>query len=445
MEEEEIVKGSTLRAGKEMEHWEYNCLDVVSAYWSIEELEKELIEENMMSVYHELFAELIGPIFKMNITGVPVDTPRLPKVRSDMKAEIQPKQKAINDAVGYEVNVNSNPQVHKALFETLEMIPYRSKAGKITADAKALDKLAYKYQSEVPTLIKEVREDKSFMSIFTEENIEDGHFRCNYSLSTTKTGRLSSRKTFGGKGRNLQNVKRGPTRSFFIARDGDLMVGGDQRQAEARIVAYYSKDENYIRVVESGRIHLDVGARLYNEPNFSKDDPRYADVVKHLTHGIDYGMGPWMFAREANIPFAEAKRHQEKFHEMFPGIKSIYYKYVEDCIRRNRTLYNVFGRRQIFFGRIGDTVFKAGYAFIPQSSSGDINKFALKKVCKHYPVLLEGHDGIIISVPKKEIKYGIEALREAYDVPFKIWDIERRIPVEISVGKNWNEMEEVNA
>jgi len=201
MEEEELVKGSTLRAGKEMDHWTYNCMDCVAAYWSIEELKKDLEEEGMMPVYRALFAELIGPIFKMNITGVPVDVARLPKVRSNMEAEILPKQKAINDAAGCEVNVNSHPQVHKLLFETMEMVPYRGKGGKITADAKALDKLAYKYQSEIPTLIKEVREDKSFMSVFTEENIEDGRFRCSWSLSVTKSGRLASRKTFGGKGR----------------------------------------------------------------------------------------------------------------------------------------------------------------------------------------------------------------------------------------------------
>jgi len=240
-------------------------------------------------------------------------------------------------------------------------------------------------------------------------------------------------------------VKRGPTRSFFIAEKGDSLVSGDQKQADARIVAYYSKDEEYIRVTESGRIHLDVGKMIYNEPNFSKSDPRYDKVVKHLTHGFNYDMGPWMLAREANIPLAEAKMHHEKMRTLFPGIKNTYYKYVEDCIRHNRTLYNVFGRRQIFFGRLGESLFKAGYSFIPQSSVGDINKLALKKVCKHYPVLMEGHDGLIISVPKKEIKYGVEALREAYDVPFKVWGIERRIPVEFKVGPNWAEMEEVNA
>lgn len=441
-DEEEKEKGSTLRAGKETDHWIYNAKDCVAAYWSIEELKQELEEEEMMEVYRSLFGEVIDPILEMNLTGVPVDVKKLPNVVKEMEGDIEAKQKIIRDEIGYDINVNSPSQVRKALFEDLQMIPYRGKDGKITADAKALDKLAYKYQSEIPTLIKEVREDKSFMSIFDEKNIENGHFRCSYSLSTTKTGRLSSRKAFSGKGRNLQNVKRGPVRRFFVPEDGHVMVGGDQRQAEARIVAYFSKDENYIRAAESGRVHLDVGVTVYGDPNFSDKDPRYRSV-KALVHGTDYGMGPYTFAETANIPRAKAKEDWEKFHKEFPGIRNVYYKYVEESIRNTRTLYNVFGRRQVFFSKINDSVFKAGYAFIPQSSVSDINKQALKKIHKHYRVLLEQHDGLIISVPKKEIKYGIEALQEAYYVPFTIWGIERLIPIEIKVGPNWADMEAI--
>jgi len=41
-------KGSSIRLGKEREHWIYNCYDVVGALWAIEEMQKELEEENMM-------------------------------------------------------------------------------------------------------------------------------------------------------------------------------------------------------------------------------------------------------------------------------------------------------------------------------------------------------------------------------------------------------------
>ncbi|MBU0846656.1 hypothetical protein KKH23_05650, partial [Patescibacteria group bacterium] len=370
-EEEDKVKGSVLRAGRERDHWNYNCMDVISAYWAIEELKEELIEEGMLPVYETLFGELLGIVFDMNITGTPVDVERLPKVREDMENELVPKQKALEDTVGHELNANSYPQVRKVFFDEMKWTPYRTKDGKIDTGAKAMEKYAYKYQSEIPTLIKEIREEKSFMSIFKDENIEDGRFKCSYSLTSSKFGRLASRKTFSGKGRNLHNVKKGSARSFFIAEPGDFMLGGDQRQAEARIVAYYSKDEGYIAAAESGRIHLDVGARVYNDPNFSTDDPRYR-AAKSLVHGTDYGMSPWGFARAANISLAKAKEDHAEFHNAFPGIRNTYYQYIQDCIRHNRTLYNPFGRRNIFFGHINETMFRAGYSFIPQSTIGDI-------------------------------------------------------------------------
>ncbi|GAG77840.1 unnamed protein product, partial [marine sediment metagenome] len=240
---------------------------------------------------------------------------------------------------------------------------------------------------------------------------------------------------------NLQNVKRGPARSFFVPEKGHLMVGGDQRQAESRLVAYYSKDENYIKAAESGYIHLNVMKDVFGE-GFTKESKEYT-ITKNLNHGTNYGLGPWGFARLANIPFSEAKEKQEIFYGKYPGIKKNYYAYVQDCLKKTRTLYNVFGRRQIFFSRIDEDAFRKGYAFIPQSSSGDITKKALKKICKHYRVLLDLHDGLIISVPEKEVKYGVEALIEAFDIPFKIWDVERRIPIEISVGENWENLKEV--
>jgi len=162
-----------------------------------------------------------------------------------------------------------------------------------------------------------------------------------------------------------------------------------------------------------------------------------------MTHGSDYGMGPFTLAHEAGIPFSDAKMLLEKFHSIYPGVKKTYYKYVEDCIRKDRTIYNPFGRRQIFLGRINESLFKAGYAFLPQSTSGDLTKKAIKNIYKKYTVLMDQHDGIILSVPEKEVKYGIEALQEAYDIPIMIWGIERKIPIDIMVGENWGDMKEV--
>ncbi|GAG98387.1 unnamed protein product, partial [marine sediment metagenome] len=145
-DEDEDTKRSAIKSGKEKDHWVYNCMDCISCLWSIEELNKELIQENMDNVYRDLFAELIDPYYQMNMTGVPVDVERLPKVRKKLNALISDKEGKIKEEIGYEINVNSYPQVRKALFEVLKMTPYRNKEGKISTGKKDLERLAYKYR-----------------------------------------------------------------------------------------------------------------------------------------------------------------------------------------------------------------------------------------------------------------------------------------------------------
>ncbi len=443
-DDDEETKRSALRAGQEMNHWDYNLRDCTSTFWSIEELKRELIEENMLDFYLEFYASMIEPYFNMNMKGIPVDVERLPEVREGMLKEIENNEAKITLDIGHPINVKSPPQVSAALYDEKKWKPQLDrKTKKRTVNKKAMEALAYKYQSETPALIQQTREDYVFLSLFKEENIEDDCFKCSYSLARTKTGRLSARKSYSGKGRALHNVKsKGITRTFFIPEKGHVMIGGDGKQAEARVVAWYSKDENYITIAESGKIHLMVGAMVYDDPEFNKSNPNYRSA-KALVHGSNYRMTPFGFAREANITAARAKIEHAKFHALFPGIVNVYYKYIEECIKSTRMLYNVFGRRQVFFKKIDEKCFKAGSAFIPQSSVSDITKQAVKKMEKYYRVLLDHHDGAYISVPRKEEKIGIELIQEAFHIPFKIWGIERVIPIEVTVGENWGEMEVV--
>ena len=440
--DEDEERGSSLKAGKEKDHWIYNMYDCVGTLWAIEELKNELIEENMLDVYISLYAEVLPPIFEMNMRGTPVDVDGLAKVHEESTAMIKTYNEEIKEETGIELNANSPKQVADLLYNQMNMSRYK---GEKTAK-KTLEKLAYKYNSDIPTKIIEIRAARKELGLFSETNVLDGFVKCEYSLSRTNTGRFASRKERGRGGMNLQNVKRGAQRKFFIALPGHVLVGGDQKQAEAQCVGWYAQDEGMMSLSASGEsMHVAHGKRVYG-PDFDKSHPAYV-IVKGLVHGSNYGLGWFQFARMTNLPASEAKAHLQDYHDRYPGIRQTFHKYVEREISRCRTLYNPFGRRQVFLGRLDrysrNKVFQAGYAFMPQSCVSDINKIALKRVSKHYIVLLELHDGLILSVPEKEVELGIEALQEAYDVPFKIWDEEHTIPIEVSVGDNWNDMQEI--
>lgn len=447
--DEKEEKGSALKAGDEMNHWRYNTLDCIAALWSIEELAKELIEENMMDFYLNFYGDLIEPIFMMNMKGVRLNKDDLEKSRKEMTGAAEEIDAEITRAAGHDVNINSPKQVAIMLYDEFMMQPpkIRGDEGGRPTGKEAMKKLAYKYQIDVPLKIVEARGHRKLLSLFSDENIsEDGRMKCQYSLSRTTTGRFASKKKkggLGGKGMNLQNVKNsGPARSFFVAEEGHVIVGADQKAAEARIVGWLSKDESMIALFDSGQsIHIQNAKNLFGEV-ITKDDPRYR-IAKSLIHAGDYGIGPWGFAYAANLPFTEAKQKLALYHSTYPGIKSVFHHYVEEQIRKVGMLHNPFGRRQVFFGRLDDNTFRAGYSFIPQSTVSDINKTALKRIYKDYLPLIEAHDGLYISVPANDVQGGIDALNAAYDVTFKIWEKEYVMPIELSVGSNWRDMKEI--
>lgn len=461
--DEDEEKGSVLKAGAEEKHWVYNCFDCISEFWAIKELEKELREENMLHVYKNLYADMIMILFGMNMRGLPVDMTRLAKVQGEYTEMIAQYTKSISKEAGCiiftdaadqkqylrdtkndenaipSINLASPQQVSKLLFNILSMAPYKGKK----TDKKALEALAYKYKSDVPTQILEIRAAKKSIGLFSAENIVNGRAKCEYALHRTNTGRIASRKGRGRGGMNLQNVKVGETRRFFTAEKGHLFVNADQKQAEALCVGWYSKDKAMQALGEGGKsIHVERGKQLYG-PEFGKGHPAYR-VVKGTVHGGNYGLGPRKFAMMTNLPYAEAKAQLDSYHHDFPGIRNVFHKYVKDEIRRCRALYNPFDRREVFLDRIDEKTFRAGFAFLPQSTSTDVNKTALKRIAKYYQVLLDTHDGIAISVPEKELLTAVEALKEAYYVEFKIWGETHTIPVEITFGPNWQDQETID-
>lgn len=480
------VRGSVLRAGMEGEHWEYNCLDCVAAWWAIKELEKELIEENMMETYQHLYVDVYEVMFHMNMTGAPIGmkeleehrellntennqlaekldalyrehlnknkdkikkqiTRKIGKKNKDEKLELDKSkrqyQKELEKAMNKKFLPNSSAMAKELYIDFMGMKGYiDKKSGNISMKEENLEKLSHKYKVESPLWIVRYRKNAKELALFSDENIPDGRIRTRYS-PRTGTGRLSARKSFHGIGMNLQNVKRGETRRFFVAEEGEILLEADQKQAEAKIVAWLSQDLKLIEIAESGRFHLQNMENVFGIPG-DKKHPLYT-LTKSIGHGANYGMGEYQLGLIAHILTSEAREHLQLYHSIYPGIKNNFHAFVKREINTNRMLYNPFGRRQTFFGQLNRDTYKKGYAFIPQSTITDINKIALKKVSKFKFPLLDTHDGILLSVPRDKVEEGIRVLKEAYNTPFKIWSQTHVIDVEIKIGENWYDMKEV--
>ena len=453
-------KGSAIRAGKERDHWNYNCYDCVGAFWAIETEREELIEEGLIDVYHRFYADILRPMFDMIMTGVAVDVESLDIVQKDIRVRVQDMIQKVRELSGEHVfilfpeentvkekkwrkeegqlNLSSWQDVDELLYTRLGWGRYKTKS---QTGAKTLERLAYREKSELPTLITSIKADRKEAGLFRPENITDGRIKTEYNLMQD-TGRLASSKGRRGVGMNLQNVKVGSQRAFFIPEPGHLMVLADQKQAEARIVAMYADDKNMLRVCEAGSIHVANGLLLFGD-DFTKDSPLYK-IAKALIHGSNYGMGAMMFAQLSGLRQNEAKEYLALYHATYPGIRKIFQGDVRREISKSRTLYNAFGRREVFLDSLEDyRTFNKGFAFKPQSTSTDINKIALSYMSKYFTILMDTHDGLVSSVPEKEVKYAVEAYQEAYNTEIEIKGHKAIIPIDISVGPNWNDQTEI--
>ncbi len=314
--------------------------------------------------------------------------------------------------------------------------------------------MSQKFPGVIFDVLLKIRQCKKLLSNYLiNKGGEDGRIRCSYVIGGTETGRLSSRKSVFNTGMNLQNIPPGVCRRMFIADEGKTFVNVDLSQAEARVVAYIAEEIRQIKVFEDeGDIHqlnadnlppdfTPKGSAYENVPN-----PRRLFAKKHV-HAFNYGEGAWAFAKEAGIPRLEATAIRNKYFDSYPSIRA-YHMGVQSALNKNRVMTTPMGRRRTFFGPWGDQLFREAYAFVPQSTVGDVLNLALIGFCKINKLatpMLQIHDAFLVQCDDNQdmIDRVSADMREAFKIPLSIKGRTFTIPIDIKVGKNWDEMEEV--
>ena len=135
----------------------------------------------------------------------------------------------------------------------------------------------------------------------------------------------------------------------------------------------------------------------------------------------------------------------ETYHNLYPGIRR-YHRWVQEELRKTRTLVTPFGRKRKFFSRWGDDLFREAYAYIPQSTVADlINKGFLnfyenvqkKGLAK---VRLQVHDALYVECKESDREEVTQLLIQAMEIPIVINGFQITIPAEANWGNNWNEI-----
>ncbi len=303
------------------------------------------------------------------------------------------------------------------------------------------------------------RETAKLLSTYGDfETWEDGRVHFPFKMTGTATGRLSSgdKKSLGvGNGQNIPEE----ARALFVE-DG-WIIGADYASLEPRVLAYISEDEPAIADFEKGLKPYD--SIMQNVLGLKKADPDYDAVrraMKIYVLGTNYGgsletVYSQMSLKLERLPFSLARLreiHEERLR-LHPAYRMWYNRTVEQ-VRKTRELRTFTGRRRVFLGSQAEIV-RAALDFGPQGGAADvINQATVRllrerdRVRSRARLALQVHDALYLVLPadatEAEIKKTARMLKTAMEAPIDVGKYENvTFPVEVSVGRSWGEMEEV--
>ena len=374
-------------------------------------------------------------------------------------------------------NLNSSGQMQYLIYGRYGLpVQYNLKTKKPSLDKDARTKLLKKVKpnSDAEKVIKAFDDFKKFSKLsntYTNMEVEgDGRVRTNYGF--VSTFRLNSSESHFGGGGNLQNI---PTRTeegrlirrLFVPDSGKVFLAADLEQAEAREVAWDAGDLELIEAFESREVdvHWEVTKKIFKLPKsmvYEADSALnspligerkmkfFRDIGKTGKHAFNYGMGPRMLQtilsrQEVNLEYKICRQILEDIKKTSPFVET-WHRKVRAQIETNRTLFNVFGDKREFRGRLGDDVWRAAYAWTPQSTVGRILEFAIQQIHEeldYFEPLLNVHDEVVGQLEEKDIPRAKRDLTRIMEIPHEVNGRTLKIPVAFKWGMNWGEMEEI--
>ncbi|MCK4814419.1 hypothetical protein KA005_01510, partial [bacterium] len=284
-----------------------------------------------------------------------------------------------------------------------------------------------------------------------------------------ETGRLSSGETIFGTGGNQQNWPHDLLR-FFLFDEGYIGYSFDLSQIENRIVAYVGGVISQIEAFENGLdLHKLTASVILGKPydeissvDGSSDlgDGRQSERFwgKKGNHAINYDVGYKTSALKWEMPEADAKYVIETIHRGYPQIRGGYHVVIQNMLRKDRTITNLFGRNRLFLGPVissfpsvpksaCEATYREGYAQLPQSTTADkINEQGLEYVYynqdlfRPIELLSQTHDAIgfqiPLSCPWEQHAEMLLLIKKSLEQPLYWHGTEIKTPCDLSIGFN---------
>jgi uracil-DNA glycosylase family 4 len=463
----------------------YNANDAINTYNIFEPLMKELEKQNLFETFNSEM-EQVDPALFMQLNGAYVDKGIQQKLINELKPELEQLQSFINQEAGRPVNINSPKQLHQLLYSDMMLPPqYKRRKSvrekrKITTDQEALGNLIVKYpDNKVLSAIKKSKKLYKLLNSFVDIELSpDSKVHTSYNVTgatmanVTKHGVFDDEgnyKSFGrwsssksiiltyGSG-NLQNIPK-QARLMYTAPEGYEYIQVDYAQAEAVVIAYIIGDVKLINMFEKAYglrpsekkergydIHRITASEMFKVA-LEEVTKEQRKLGKRVRHAVNYDAGPGVLAASLGCSQKEAKLLLQIFYNGNPQL-TVYRQNVQNQLAKNRTLVNLFGRKHRFFDRWGSSLFKSAYAYVPQSTVGDLLNKALTRYyntyCKQTTIVFQLHDAIYVLSPLGRRAKTLKNLRECLTIPLTYKSKTFYIDCDFSAGPSWGETEELD-
>ncbi len=447
--------------GSRHQWWNYNARDSIACAIAMPKQLKDLDEMGNLPTYYSKM-KITLPLMYMMERGIKVDTAGLLWERNKTISRINELHEEIWGIVGYEINTNSPKQLANYFYVELKQKPYQKRTPKgwvPTTDELALKRLSRKGFT-VASLLLEIRGLSKRLGTYLnlDKLSADSRVRCQYKPHGAKTGRLASSGDIFGEGLNQQNWPH-DLLSYLVPDEGYIFYSFDLSQIENRIVAYVGRVIQMISAFESSiDLHRKTASLLFSikidevssdegsSPFSAKRSQR--DDGKRCNHSLNYDFGYKSFALRFEMPERDAKWIVNRYHEIYPEVRSVYHAMVKRQLSETRTLTNLLGRRRVFLDRWGDQLFKDAYAHIPQSTVADKMDqvityiYGNQDLFSPLELLIQIHDSIgfqiPLSLPFSQHAKILHAIHKFMCKPLEWHGRKFTVPTDLTVGLNLN-------
>jgi len=409
-------------------------------------------EEELARLYREIDLPLTSVLHRMEQNGVQLDCDVLAEMSGKMEGDIRRLERTIHEMAGVEFNVNSPKQLGDVLFNRMALPkPFKYGKGKTISTAQdVLEGLAGEH--EIARLVLEYRQLTKLKSTYIDSLpalCRNGRLHTSFNQAATATGRLSSTNP------NLQNIPirtelgRG-IRAAFVSGPGQLLIAADYSQIELRLLAHYSQDPLLMEAYRTGQdIHTLTAAKVFGIPPLLID-AEHRRRAKAVNFGIVYGLSPFGLAQQLGIEQKEAKRFIEAYFERYSGVRGFIDSTLEQA-RKDGFVRNLFGRKRPIPDLLSKNPNQRGFAERTavntplQGTAADLIKIAMIRLDREISerglsskMLLQVHDELVLEVPEPEVQTMKALVKECMEGAH---ELSVPLEVELSVGKNWRDME----